>query len=114
MILLFCTTEVGADGCAEPDTQAEMTLCANKAYEKANTNIAALFTAVVTESDQVRAELWRKSQEAWVSYRDAMCAVYGDLARGGTMAGSLYWNCMARLAAERNDELKQARSYFEE
>jgi uncharacterized protein YecT (DUF1311 family) len=113
-LLLISPAEADdAPNCAEPQTQSEMTICANKAYEKANADMVALFTTMVAESDQVRASLWKESQEAWLKHRDAMCALYGDLARGGTMAGSLYWNCMSDLAKERTGDLQRVRSYFE-
>lgn len=112
-VLLLHATSVCAADCEQPQTQVEMTLCAKEAYESANADLVKLFTSMVEESDLTRAELWKRSQDAWRTYRDATCAVYADLARGGTMAGSLHGNCMSELTRSRINELQKVRTYFE-
>jgi len=110
---LMIATGALAGECEQPQTQLEMNLCAKEAYESANTDLAILFASMVEESDEARAELWKKSQDMWLAYRDATCAVYADLARGGTMAGALHGNCMSEITRGRINEIQKIRSYFE-
>jgi uncharacterized protein YecT (DUF1311 family) len=47
-----------------------------------------------------------KAQRAWIDYRDAQCAVEGNVYSGGTMQGLTIVTCKARVTRTRTAELK--------
>lgn len=104
--------------CGNPQTQAEMTLCAGQDYQRADAELNALWgevSAQARDNDRLAGEDGRpgyaetllKAQRAWISFRDANCTYEGFAARGGSMEPMLASQCLARMTTERTEQLRQ-------
>ncbi|MCB1464846.1 MAG: DUF1311 domain-containing protein [Nitratireductor sp.] len=105
--------------CADPQTQADMTICAGKDYQKADAELNEVWAEAMAgakENDLLGGaddgrpayeEALRSAQRAWIGFRDAHCAYAGYAARGGSMEPMLVNQCLARLTEERTMQLRQ-------
>ncbi|MBT9369476.1 lysozyme inhibitor LprI family protein [Rhizobium sp. CSW-27] len=103
--------------CDKAVTQADMTACARKDFEKADAGLNAqwlLTRKAMADRDAGLAADQRggeqallAAQRAWIAYRDGQCTAEGFAARGGTMEPMLVVACKAELSEVRTDELKQ-------
>ncbi|AKC08045.1 MULTISPECIES: lysozyme inhibitor LprI family protein [Rhizobium/Agrobacterium group] len=111
-----------APDCTSPQTQADMTICAGKDYEKADKQLNAAYQKVrkqLAERDKTADESGKgavdalvAAQRAWVAFRDANCDAFGFQARGGTMEPMLVSSCLADMSNKRADELRQLSEGF--
>lgn len=102
--------------CKEPQTQADMTICAGQDLADADKALNAQYQVtrrVLKERDADAStelkggvEALVKAQRAWLAYRDAQCASVGFQARGGSMEPMLISMCEADLTRKRTAELK--------
>jgi len=90
-----------ADRCAAPQTQSEMNLCADADFQKADSQL----TAVYAKFKPVPPKL-RVAERAWIAYRDAECDFQGDASAGGSMQPMIISGCMATLTEERIKTLR--------
>lgn len=108
--------------CKEPQTQADMTICAGKDYEKADKQLNVDYQKLrklLVERDKTAdadgkgaTDALVTAQRAWVAFRDANCAVAGFQARGGSMEPMLISSCLAEMSTRRADELRQLSEGF--
>ena len=108
--------------CKEPQTQADMTICAGKDYEKADKQLNAEYQKLrklLTERDKTAdadgkgaTDALVTAQRAWVAFRDANCALSGFQARGGSMEPMLISSCLAEMSGKRAEELRQLSEGF--
>lgn len=129
MTAVFCVTAgismpVAAQepNCKEPQTQADMTICAGKDYEKADKQLNVEYQKLrklLTERDKAAdadgkgaADALVTAQRAWVAFRDANCALSGFQARGGSMEPMLISSCLAEMSTKRADDLRQLSEGF--
>ncbi|WP_454701618.1 lysozyme inhibitor LprI family protein [Agrobacterium burrii] len=108
--------------CKAPETQADMTICAGKDYEKADKQLNAEYQKLrklLTERDKTAdasgkgaTDALVTAQRAWVAFRDANCALSGFQARGGSMEPMLISSCLADLSGKRAEELRQLAEGF--
>lgn len=107
LLALFLTAvspAKGADNCA--GTQGEMNHCAARQFEgEQNAMNTALQSALARAYDAEAETLLRKSQEAWLAYRDAQCAYNEDQFRGGSIAPLVDFMCRTQLTQARTLEL---------
>ncbi|WP_082546832.1 lysozyme inhibitor LprI family protein [Rhizobium sp. Root483D2] len=105
--------------CANAETQTDMTICANKDYEAADTELNAVYKkamAAMKNADKDLAEIdanypgavdaLKKAQRAWIDYRDGQCELAGFEARGASLEPMLVSVCLAGLTKKRSEELK--------
>jgi len=62
----------------------------------------------------VRVEQLRDAQRAWITYRDANCAMEAGAWGQGTFAQVLHADCQMRMTGERALDLRFHRQWFEE
>jgi uncharacterized protein YecT (DUF1311 family) len=108
--------------CKEPQTQADMTICAGKDYEKADKQLNVDYQKLrklLVERDKAAdadgkgaADALVTAQRAWVAFRDANCALSGFQARGGSMEPMLISSCLAEMSTKRADDLRQLSEGF--
>ena len=102
--------------CKDPQTQAEMNICAGAAYKAADAELNAAYAKAIAQMKEMDADLppelkgaektLREAQRVWIPYRDKACEAYGFLARGGTMESMLVGNCLTEVTLARIKELK--------
>ncbi|TXH96313.1 MAG: DUF1311 domain-containing protein [Pseudorhodobacter sp.] len=62
--------------------------------------------ADLPEDERGAADLLRKGQKAWISFRDDACAAEGYVMHGGSAEPMLVYGCMARLTEARAEDLR--------
>lgn len=102
--------------CTAPQTQADMTQCAGIAFKMADEDLnlayrLALKTYGDFETDEPEAgkggvEALKQAQRAWITFRDAACAVEAWPYRGGSIEPMVVANCMERLTRVRTEDLR--------
>jgi uncharacterized protein YecT (DUF1311 family) len=106
--------------CANAMTQADMNQCSYMDFEKADTELNAVYKDAMksaVEADKQAAEMdpayvgavkaLKKAQRAWIDYRDGHCDGVGYEAVGGSMQSMLISGCQARLTEHRTKELRE-------
>ncbi|WP_206185451.1 lysozyme inhibitor LprI family protein [Sphingosinicella sp. CPCC 101087] len=109
----------GPRNCDDPQTQAEMNLCASTDFERADDALNRLWPEVIeavrradmafgpAADGRVSGETrLREAQRAWITFRDAHCIAVGYGARGGSLEPMLFNGCRARVTRERTDQLR--------
>lgn len=105
--------------CDNAIDQRSMTICAGLAFDAADKELNEAWQATIADAkdldEQLQArggdgrptheETWRKSQRAWISYRDANCQAEAFESRGGSMEPMLEQLCLERLTRLRTLEL---------
>ncbi|MFK0273988.1 lysozyme inhibitor LprI family protein [Ensifer sp. NPDC090286] len=104
--------------CQNAVTQSDMNICANEDYEAADAELNKTYKqalAATQAQDQELADIdaayvgaeqaLKKSQRAWIGYRDGQCELAGFEARGGSMEPMLVSGCLAELTKARTKEL---------
>jgi len=108
MILYSCTTLAECD---DPSGQLETIACLSETVKAADKKLNATYRSVLASSDKERQDLIRKSQRAWIKFRDENCMAYYDMTRSkdnslhGSMAGQLLAECQLKMTEERTAEL---------
>lgn len=100
--------------CDDPQTQAEINVCAYLRLQEADVELnrewGNLRDRLKTAEDDLGYEGWfdvtLDGQRGWLAYRDGQCAAEGYEARGGTMESMLVVYCKARLTRARVRELR--------
>lgn len=96
---------------ASAQSQQEMNAEARKDFKTADAQLNAVYKKVVGSlPDEKAVELLRKSQRAWLTFRDAEAASYADAMRGGSAAPLLFYGQQTQLTRSR---IKQLREYLE-
>jgi uncharacterized protein YecT (DUF1311 family) len=95
------------DPCANPQTQAEMTQCAGKAYKAADAVLNQVYPKLVAMLDDEEKAQLKTAQEAWLKYRDANCEFVADQFKGGTMRPMMYALCLEDVTKKRTSELRE-------
>ena len=90
---------------AQAQTQFEMNQTEAKNYEKADAELNRVYAKLIKNLDKEGVAKLKKSQRAWITFRDAEMAFAGDSARGGSMEPMLYSGTGAHLTKERIKDL---------
>ena len=96
--------------------QSELTQCAYEEWQAQDAALNAHWTdamavmqaidADLPEDERGAADLLRKGQKAWISFRDDACAAEGYVMHGGSAEPMLVYGCMARLTEARAEDLR--------
>lgn len=104
--------------CNPEGTQAEMNICAWDDFQKADSELNAIYKKAVAYSKQLddsyadqpnlkgAVAALKKAQRAWIDYRDGHCEGIGFSARGGSMEPMMVAGCQEDLTKKRIAELK--------
>ena len=113
--LAFLPLPAWAD-CSAPSDQAEMTACADLAYQAADQDLNATYKLAMTAMKQWDADLpktsrgaedaLRKAQRAWLPYRDAVCENEVFFYQDGSIAPLVRLACLERITRQRSEELR--------
>lgn len=101
--------------CREPQTQMEMTFCAEQAWQAADEDLNLAYGMAQKAMKQLDSALGedkgasamlRDAQRAWIDFRDKACAAEGYQAHGGSMEPQLIYACRERLTRQRTEDLR--------
>jgi uncharacterized protein YecT (DUF1311 family) len=85
-------------------TQAAMNAQAHAEFERADSELNKIYEALLTKlPDAQGKQMLKKSQRAWLAFRDAEAAFAADQARGGSMAPMIRYETMAELTQEQSN-----------
>ena len=89
-------------------SQQEMNAEAAESFKKADKELNEVYAKVLANLDEEAKENLKKSQRAWVAWRDAEAAFRADAeARGGSMWPLIHEGVRGRLTKERVKSLKE-------
>ncbi|HEY1123645.1 MAG TPA: lysozyme inhibitor LprI family protein [Haloferula sp.] len=89
-------------------SQQEMNAEAAESFKKADKELNEVYAKVLANLDDEAKENLKKSQRAWVAWRDAEAAFRADAeARGGSMWPLIHEGVRGRLTKERVKSLKE-------
>ena len=101
--------------CDNPQTQSEMTQCAEWDWSAADEELNSVYAGAVaamqavdetlSAADRGAEEALRTGQRAWVTFRDNACLAEAYAFAGGSMQPMVQMGCMARLTWARVEDL---------
>ncbi|MEO8810923.1 MAG: lysozyme inhibitor LprI family protein [Rhodanobacter sp.] len=97
-----------ADDCANANSQADMSMCAEAAYKKVDAELNAAYRHIMErlKSNQASARLLVTAQKSWLGFRDAECAFNSSGTAGGSIQPMLVTQCREDLTRKRVQQLK--------
>ncbi|MCW1884146.1 lysozyme inhibitor LprI family protein [Luteolibacter flavescens] len=99
---------IAAPAALRAQSQQEMNAEAAESFRKADKELNEVYVKVVANLDDQAKENLKKSQRAWVAWRDAEAAFRADAeARGGSMWPLVHEGVRSRLTKERVKGLKE-------
>ncbi len=104
MVFVFASCAQAQEvNCESPNTTVEINICSRKDAELADADLKQyLAKAIEKYSNRAKAiAALRKSQEAWLAYREKHCAAIYELWSDGTIRGAMYNGCLLELTKQR-------------
>lgn len=103
MFLLAAALAVAPATACEGDTTIEIQACAAQELKTADAELNHYYRTATTRLKDEPATLakLRRSESAWIAYRDAECDAVWQHWTPGTIAGTQLLGCEARLPRER-------------
>ena len=121
-ILAFPTPSFSSDACSESADTATMLSCINDELSAVDAELNLLYGELLS-----RLQHWdrtgdagtigfetrlRESQRAWITFRDAECALRASVMEGGSAQPLIEHGCRAALTKERNAHLRDLLDMF--
>ena len=120
-LLLAASTGIAHANCKDPQSNAEMKMCAEQDWKKADADLNIAFnkaiagareadrtaTGIGYENRRSSEAMLREAQRAWIAFRGANCNYQYQIYFGGTHAGLAYLLCKADMTKARLKELRQ-------
>lgn len=104
---LSSQTVIGQNNCKNSQTQAEINTCAKSSAEVVDKKLNQLYQELIAQIEDLQQEkLLRDAQLAWIKFRDASCEFERSCFEGGSIAPSVYFNCIERVTKQRTEELE--------
>lgn len=101
LLLIAMTSANALADCDNAMTQTEMNICARQDYEEADKELNLAYGEAMAILTGAHGDALKKSQRAWITYRDLACESYGLMAEGGSMQPMLVNNCLAQITRDR-------------
>jgi len=92
--------------CADAQSQAEMNICAGKAYEAADAELNQVYKKLSSMVDDEEKAQLKEAENAWIKYRDLNCDFVADQYKGGSIRPMVHGNCLADVTRNRTKEIK--------
>lgn len=106
-LFAFAVTQCAfALDCQNASTTIEMKECASADLQKADKALNATYKKLMAKlPDNIAKDKLKKSQRAWIAFRDANAEFSADQMRGGTGEGLLYTGTVTQMTKQREMEL---------
>ena len=92
--------------CADPQSQAEINMCAGEKYKAADATLNQVYRQLVSMLSAEEKLQLKEAQSAWLKYRDTNCEFVADQYRGGSIRPSILGFCLAEMTQNRTTELR--------
>ena len=105
-IILTCTalllsSQALADDCANANNQIEMNTCAAAQFKAADAKLNDTYQNALKRAAPAQRDLLKKAQVAWITLRDADCALISSGAEGGSVQSMISSQCLMDKTNER-------------
>lgn len=106
LILLFFVISLYASDCEDATTNVALKECLSAKLSLADNDMNVAYVKLMSLlNDKVAKEKLKKTQRAWLTFRDAEAEFSADFMRGGTGAGVLYISTLTSITNTRTKEL---------
>lgn len=104
------------DPCRDPQSQAEMNMCAAKRFKAADAELNKVYNQLVSKLGDDAGQLakLKAAEVSWLKYRDDNCDYEASFFDGGSMKPLIYSSCMGRMTKARTAELRGQIKEFEQ
>ena len=92
--------------CANPQTQAEMNICAGEDFKAADAVLNRVYQQLLAKLDDEEKAQLKDAENAWLKYRDTNCDFVADQFKGGSMRPMIHAGCLADMTKKRTTELR--------
>ncbi|MGL5065801.1 MAG: lysozyme inhibitor LprI family protein [Microcoleus sp.] len=96
-----------APNCKSPQTTVDMNLCATQEFQAADKKLNQVYQKLKPMLNSKQQQRLTAAQRTWVKFRDESCDYESGRFEGGTLAGSTYGYCRARITQERVKDLER-------
>ncbi|MFM7715064.1 MAG: lysozyme inhibitor LprI family protein [Microcystis sp.] len=93
--------------CNNPQTQSEMNICANIAYQNADRKLNQGYQQLLPKLSTARKQKLISAQQAWIKFRDSSCEFERSAYEGGSIAPMIYGFCLADVTEQRTKDLQR-------
>lgn len=92
--------------CQSPQTTADMNMCASQEFQAADKKLNQVYQQLQSKLKSKQQQRLTAAQRSWLKFRDDSCNYEMGQFEGGTLAGSTYGYCRARVTQERVKDLE--------
>ncbi|MGF2038361.1 MAG: lysozyme inhibitor LprI family protein [Nostoc sp. CmiVER01] len=93
--------------CNNPQTQIAINECAKLSYQKADKRLNQVYQQLLPTLETSRKQKLIAAQLAWLKFRDTNCEFERSRYEGGSIAPTIYFNCLENLTKRRTQELEE-------
>jgi uncharacterized protein YecT (DUF1311 family) len=98
---LRAAAAAGDDACAAAQTQLEITECHGREFQRMDHQLNEAYRPLLAALDPEHQEKLKVAQRAWVTFRDADCALDASQALHGSLEGTLLYMCKTSMTKDR-------------
>jgi uncharacterized protein YecT (DUF1311 family) len=104
---VFATGAVARAQCDDAKTTLQINECFAKELKKADAELNTVYHSTIKKLGPADTVLLRKTQRAWLAYRDAQCEADRALWDEGTGGPAAFMSCRLELAHQRTAEMRK-------
>jgi len=93
--------------CDNAQTQLEINQCSKQSYQNADKKLNQAYKQLLPKLQRSRKQKLIAAQQAWIKFRDSSCEFESSQYEGGSIAPSVYLNCLEKLTQQRTQELQE-------
>jgi uncharacterized protein YecT (DUF1311 family) len=92
--------------CKSPQTTVDMNMCSSQEFQAADKKLNQVYQQLQSKLKSKQKQRLTVAQRSWLKFRDDSCSYEAGNFEGGTLAGSTYGYCKARVTQERVKDLE--------
>ncbi len=105
-LLLLAAPATAKDVCSNAADQNTMNRCAEDEFERTDKVLNKVYQDTMKGLDDHGRDLLKKSERAWIAFRDAECTYQNEANEGGSIYPLVYAGCQTTLTKDRIKQLK--------
>jgi uncharacterized protein YecT (DUF1311 family) len=100
-------TRQADDPCRDPQSQAEMNMCAAKRFKAADAELNRVYNRLTSMLEGDNLARLKAAEVSWIKYRDDNCGYEAGFFEGGSMRPLILSSCLERMTKARTAELRE-------
>ena len=105
-LFLFAAPAAAKDVCDNAADQNTMNRCAEDAFDRADKTLNKVYADTMKGLDDHGRDLLKKSERAWIAFRDAECTYQNEANEGGSIYPMVDAGCRTTLTKDRIKQLQ--------